>query len=88
MQIVTPRLPATLVTIDAPLVAMQSCSLAVLAFEFSKVASGSPHPDPIDLHLLRKYCAAVWTADKVTPDGYVEENKELALEFGRAVHSA
>jgi len=59
-----------------------------MSFREFQGASGSPHPHPIDLHLLRKYSAAVWTADKVTPDGYVEENKELALEFGRAVHSA
>ncbi len=51
-------------------------------------ASVSPHPHPIDLHLLRKYRAAVWTADKVTANGYVEENKELALKLGRAIHSA
>jgi len=35
-----------------------------------------------------KYSAAVGTADKVTTDGDVEENKELALELERAIHSA
>ena len=49
--------------------------------------SGSPHAHPVDLYLLRKYSAAAWTADKVAPDGQVEENKELALKLGRAIHS-
>jgi hypothetical protein len=50
--------------------------------------SVSPNPHPINLHLLWKDRAAVRTADEITANRDVENDKELALKLGRAIHSA
>lgn len=50
--------------------------------------SVSPHPYPINLHLLREHCARVGTADKVSPNRNVENDKEWSLKLGRTIDSA
>ena len=48
----------------------------------------TPHSHPIDLHLLRKHSAAVGTADEISTNGNVEDNKERTLKLRRAVDAA
>ena len=49
--------------------------------------SVSPDPYPINLHLLRKHCACVGTADKVSANCNVENDKEWCLKLGRTIDS-
>ena len=46
-----------------------------------------PHSNPVNLHLLRKHCAPVGTADKVSAHRNVENDKEWSLKLGGAVDS-
>ena len=47
----------------------------------------APDSHPINLHLLRKYRGAVGTADKVSANCDVQEDKERALKLGGAIDS-
>ena len=45
-------------------------------------------PKPINLHLLWKRSAAIGTADEVSANSDVEDDKERALKLRRAVDAA
>src|SRR6185369_13695581 len=55
--------------------------------DFNSEPSVSPNSYPVNLHLLRKYSRTVGTANKVSTNSHVKQNKEWALKLRSAIDS-